>query len=470
MKGAKAMSRSFRSLVGTAALVFAVLFTIAAVGQYGFLRWQLNRQNKHFLNDAAEGMRDSIAFEDGWNLQGYRNTSEGPDDYLVIAQNGTLIDTHGDLAGMILHVSLPFAFQYDYPVSFLSDVGEYWNLYVHKLSDGIVVLGARKEVTPEDINERFASNAARFGASVKDAKDTPERKIDEAFDFAIIDGNGNLLRTTGGIPLKTSPPAIPAKPTLAPTRQVDGEMYAVFLDPVANKSGSLVGLISVFEDVTSDEQVLRGSAIFNTIVATLLWIITVAFSATYVRRIRPSTISCAQIPFLDEGETVEFKSSLRWDYVLQKRNKELERVIVKTVVGFLNSEKGGTLIIGLSDSKEVLGLQADYATFESVKHDRDGFELTLRQILIAAIGERRCARWVKTDFCSLEGKELCVVTIAPSSDPVFLKDEASVLFVRVGNSTRPFGVQEALPYGRDRWGGTVLPRWHAHRPIPHSAG
>jgi hypothetical protein len=248
-------------------------------------------------------------------------------------------------------------------------------------------------------------------------------------------------------------------------------MYDVFLDPVVDKFGSQVGLITVLVNVTSDLRVLHGSAVFNAIVAAFLWVLTIAFFTVFLRRVRPSTISCTQIPFLDEGETVEFKSSLRWDYVKQKRSKDVERAIVKSVVGFLNSEKGGTLIIGISDSKEVLGLQADYADFGSLKPDRDGFEQLLRGILIAAIGERRCARWVKTDFCSLQGKELCVVTVAPSSDPVFLKDEAGVqLFVRVGNSTRPFGMQEALTYGRERWGGFAGPRWSRHRPIPHLAG
>jgi hypothetical protein len=121
--------------------------------------------------------------------------------------------------------------------------------------------------------------------------------------------------------------------------------------------------------------------------------------------------------------------------------------------------------------KEVLGLQADYASFKSGKPDRDGFELKLSDILIATVGERGCARWVKTRFCSLKGKELCVITVAPSSEPVFLKEEAGEqLYVRVGNSTRSFGVQEALAYARDRWGGLVLPRLHARRPTAHPAG
>jgi hypothetical protein len=467
------MSKNFRSLVGIAAFVFAVLFTIVGGGQYWFLHWQLDHENTSYLRGLAEGVLKSIAFGDTWNLQGYRRTSGGPENYLVVAQNGTLIDTGGDyLRGMNLHVALPFASEYDHPVRFTSDVGEDWKLYEHKLSDGIVVLGTLQEEAPEGIDDLFATNAAQFGASVEVASRTPERKIDASFDYAIIDNNGTLLWATGGIPLKTLQPAMPAKPTFGPTRQINGEMYDVFLDPVVDRSGSQVGLITVLVDVTSDLRVLHGSAVFNTIVCALLWAFTIAFFTVFLRRVRPTTISCDQIPVLDEGETVEFKSSLRWDYVLKKRNKELERSIVKAVVGFLNSEKGGRLIIGLSDSREVLGLQADYATLERVKQDRDGFELTLRQTLIAGIGERRCARLIRTDFCSLQGKEICVVTVAPSSDPVFLKDEAGLLqlYVRVGNSTRPFGVQEALTYGRERWGGFALPRWRAYPPTPHPAG
>jgi hypothetical protein len=470
------MSRSLRSLVVTTALIFAVLFTAVAGLQYWFLRWQLDRETKSGLRDVAEETRESIAYADTWNLQGYRRTTGGPEVYLVMAQNGTLIDTHGDtkgdLPGVILHVSLPFAVEYDHPVHYLSDVGEDWSLYVHKLHDGMVVLGVRKEETPKDMNGRFVSNAALFGTSVEEAKETPERKIDEAFDYAIIDKDGILVSAIGGIPLKTPLPAMPAAATLAPIRQIEDEKYAEYLDPVVSKSGNEVGLISVFLDVTSDQRILRNAMYFNVIVATLLWVITIAFFTAYMRPVRPSTISPAQIPFLDEGETVEFKSSFRWDIRNQMLSKDVELATVKTVVGFLNSENGGTLIIGISDSKEVLGLQADYASFKGAKHDRDVFELRLRQILMDVIGVRRCARWVKTGFCSLLGKELCVVTVAPSSDPVFIKDGTGVpqLYVRVGNSTRAFGVQEALTYAEDRWGRIALPWLNTRRNIPHPVG
>ena len=69
------MSRNFRSLVGSAAIIFAVLFTIVGVGQYWFLRWQLSQETKSDLVGIAEEVRDQIAFADNWSLQGYRRST-----------------------------------------------------------------------------------------------------------------------------------------------------------------------------------------------------------------------------------------------------------------------------------------------------------------------------------------------------------------------------------------------------------
>src|SRR5690606_13877217 len=60
----------------------------------------------------------------------------------------------------------------------------------------------------------------------------------------------------------------------------------------------------------------------------------------------------------EESSHLEFKSSLRWDYRLNKINKDLEKIAMKTIVGFLNSGKG-TLLIGVDDNKEVVGTAKD---------------------------------------------------------------------------------------------------------------
>ena len=47
-----------------------------------------------------------------------------------------------------------------------------------------------------------------------------------------------------------------------------------------------------------------------------------------------------------------------WNIHAGQADKKMEHVITKTVCGFLNSE-GGTLLIGVNDAGQVVGLLAD---------------------------------------------------------------------------------------------------------------
>ncbi len=73
----------------------------------------------------------------------------------------------------------------------------------------------------------------------------------------------------------------------------------------------------------------------------------------------------------EEGSHLEFKSSFRYDRRTKQGNSALEMVVLKTICAFLNSE-GGTLLIGLSDDNQVVGINDDYIIIKS--HNRDGFQ------------------------------------------------------------------------------------------------
>src|SRR5208283_3043698 len=71
-----------------------------------------------------------------------------------------------------------------------------------------------------------------------------------------------------------------------------------------------------------------------------------------------------------ESDSLEFKSSFRWDLRENKVNRALEGVVLKTIAGYMNGN-GGTLLIGVADDGRVVGLGHDYPTLK--KPDRDGF-------------------------------------------------------------------------------------------------
>ena len=149
-----------------------------------------------------------------------------------------------------------------------------------------------------------------------------------------------------------------------------------------------------------------------------------------------------------EGKTIEFKQTLRWDIQKEKINKDLEKVVIKSIAGFLNS-KGGSLLIGVADKKTIFGLEKDYATLP--KKNDDGFENHLIQLIKSSIGINYM-KFVSIDFVEIEGKEVCYIRIKLSDKAVFVKNgDHEDFYVRSGNSTNALGVREAVNYIGDRY-------------------
>jgi len=149
-----------------------------------------------------------------------------------------------------------------------------------------------------------------------------------------------------------------------------------------------------------------------------------------------------------EDDTVEFKSSLRWDYKQQKINKALESVIMKTLAGFMNTQ-GGSLLLGVADDGSILGLENDYNTL--ARKDSDGYTQLLTSSISEKIGTPAC-RLVRILFHQHEGKEVCRIIVLPSPVPVYVKEDGEARFyVRTASGTREMDVQEALAFITSKW-------------------
>ena len=144
-----------------------------------------------------------------------------------------------------------------------------------------------------------------------------------------------------------------------------------------------------------------------------------------------------------ENERVEFKSSIRYDYYRKTTNRDLQKVIAKTIVGFMNA-KGGKLIIGVDDDGNVLGLEKD---FKTLKHkNRDGYEREIFRIISTQLGHEACFS-NHISFYKLNGEDVCVIDIEPSKKPIYVSDtENTTFYVRTGNATYPLTVKEAVDY------------------------
>jgi len=170
-------------------------------------------------------------------------------------------------------------------------------------------------------------------------------------------------------------------------------------------------------------------------------------------------VSIADLIAEGESDALEFKSSLRWDFKEERINKKLEEVIIKSVAAFLNGQ-GGTLLIGVDDVGEVVGLERDYATLTD--GNRDKLELHLRNVLNQNLGVSVVANKLQIRFQSVNDKDVCQIDISPSADPILVKfpDKSGQLqekfYLRSGNSSQELSKSEMLSYIKERGNGEAV--------------
>jgi CRP-like cAMP-binding protein len=145
-----------------------------------------------------------------------------------------------------------------------------------------------------------------------------------------------------------------------------------------------------------------------------------------------------------ENEFVEFKSTLRYNLFTKKFDKEIEHAALKTVAAFLNTS-GGTLICGVDDQKQILGLKED--NFK----DNDHMMLHLTKLIQERIGMQH-TRFIKSNIESSDGKKVLRVDVKPASSPAYLMhNNDEVFYVRTGPATSQMRVSEIYDYIQSRF-------------------
>jgi len=140
-----------------------------------------------------------------------------------------------------------------------------------------------------------------------------------------------------------------------------------------------------------------------------------------------------------ENEKLEFKSTLRTNLHTGEKDKRVENSVLKTLVAFLNSE-GGTLMIGVSDNGEILGIEKD--DFEN----NDKFNRHFTNLVKERIGNEFLP-YMDFELCSIDGKYILKVECKKSDKPLFLKyDSLEEFYIRVGASTIQINGNELIEY------------------------
>lgn len=162
----------------------------------------------------------------------------------------------------------------------------------------------------------------------------------------------------------------------------------------------------------------------------------------------PPPPSIEEIIGADESRELEFKSTFQWDMRKGEQNKSLQKQVLKTLAAFMNSD-GGTLVIGVTDDKEIIGLEHD---LKLVQNSLDAFENRLLSVFSSAIGAPY-ALHCKMRFADAQnGKKVCVIDVAAAKEPVFVDFQGQhEFFIRRGNATVGLNASEQHTYTRQRF-------------------
>lgn len=150
-------------------------------------------------------------------------------------------------------------------------------------------------------------------------------------------------------------------------------------------------------------------------------------------------VSTLELIKMGEDDQVEYKSTLRMNAHIGKKDPRIEQASLKTVAAFLNS-KGGTLLVGVADEGTILGMEQD----KFANHDKCLLHFT--NLVKDKLGSFHL-KYMDFDLDEVEGKFVLRVDCFPSTRPVYYTDgNLDRFYIRTGPATTDMRLSQVYDY------------------------
>ena len=154
-----------------------------------------------------------------------------------------------------------------------------------------------------------------------------------------------------------------------------------------------------------------------------------------------SVIKLAQIAgeslWPDESETIEYKSC----------EESLNKPELLLTIGAFAKHKGGTLSLGITDDKRIVGCESVIEKYGSM----DRFSNMLRNLIKQSTNTNLYLD-LRIDFEEVENHTICHIHTPPSQEIILVKNE---LYVRSGNTSQRLVGDRMLDFIRNRYEKTI---------------
>ena len=144
----------------------------------------------------------------------------------------------------------------------------------------------------------------------------------------------------------------------------------------------------------------------------------------------------------DETTTHEYKSSLRVNTRTNQIDNRMVEEVLRAIVAFLNT-KGGCLVVGVDDDKNILGLKVD--RFQN----SDEWQRFLKDKISNQIGDGYLESFIHPKIINQEGKDIAIIQcdVLPTEKTASLNGN---IFIRQGPSSKALSPIEAVEWSKIR--------------------
>jgi Putative DNA-binding domain len=388
-------------------------------------------------------------------LTGYRNATPNVPGWLVVSEDGLIIDIEQFIPGLFGKVELLDESIYNSPKTVKTSSRETWRLLGKEVRGGAIVVGIVAPENDQTADQKLQKNAAKLGGTLQEAMAVKSREIDSDVDYAIVNSDGALAYAFGGVPLKTNAQSLLQLPRGLTRFVSNGKPYLLYCRPLLNSLNQRVGVVIVPKDVSLEEEALRAQDRFNYLIVAAAGILILILVVRFVGRellSRSNQITLQEALKLGESRFVEFKSTFQWDVKQGKRNDDRRLDTLKSIAAFLNGN-GGSLFIGIEENRvgsaKVCGINED---LWEMGGSRDRLQRLLRDLVTDRIGSE-FSPFIEERFEEIDGQVCWVILVEAAPRPAFVRWRGQKKFyVREGPKTSDLDNENTWRYIKNRWG------------------